>query len=238
MNCYKCQKKIKTPNAEYSVSELVELCRPHCLACEPFEMPRGGHSQVTLIENAIAFTSPGDSVDESGDDDAPTIEDGGESFQRVHPDYQTERTGGHADILNVPEEIAVYLEPCLIELVKRFAALDIRDVDILHGLLNGKSCEDMAAAFGYRSRPAVHARLRAALRRNPWLKELHTRGVAYGLGELRHSSPSWQGKIEKPFTRGRGVVLADVPGADPDALANADGQTFAHVRDRKNNQRV
>lgn len=233
MNCYKCQKKIKTPNAEYSVSELVELCRPHCLACEPFEMPRGGHSQVTLIENAIAFTSPGDSVDESGDDDAPTIEDGGESFQRVHPDYQTERAGGHADILNVPEEIAVYLEPCLIELVKRFAALDIRDVDILHGLLNGKSCEEMARAFGYKNKMTVHARLKTALTRNPWMRELHTRGITHGIRGLRHSSPSWQGEIEKPFTRGRGVVLADVPDGNSDALTDTGGMANGRKGRRK-----
>ena len=38
-----------------------------------------------------------------------------------------------------------------------------------------------------------------------------------------------QKKIEKPFTRGRGVVLADVPGADPDALAVADGRTAAAI---------
>ena len=196
------------------------MCRPHCLECNPEQMPRGGNGHVQLIEGAIGYTLPGGSVDETGDDGAPTADNGGETIQRIHPEYQTEKNRECADILNLPDEIAAYLEPCLIELVKRFAALDIRDVDILHGLLNGKSCEDMAAAFGYRSRPAVHARLKAALRRNPWLKELHTRGVAYGLGELRHSSPSWQGKIEKPFTRGRGVVLADVPGADPDALAD------------------
>ena len=46
-------------------------------------------------------------------------------------------------------------------------------------------------------------------------------GKHYGIRELRHSSPSWQGKTEKPFTRGSGLVLADVPGTDPDALADA-----------------
>lgn len=220
MNCTKCHNRIKTPNADYSVSELIEFCRPCCIKCNPLEMPRGGYSQVTLIENAIAFTAPGGSVDESGDDDAPIAEDG-ESFQLVHPDYQTERARGHADILNLPEEIAVHLEPCLIELVKRFAALDIRDVDILHGLLNGKSCEEMARAFGYENKMTVHNRLVNCLKRNPWMKELHTRGVSYGLGELKHTSPSWKKKVRTTFKRGRGIVLADVPGADHDTLAGA-----------------
>lgn len=219
MNCYKCQKRIATPNANYSVAELVDMCRPCCVACNPEEMPRGGHSQVQLIEGAIGYAVPGGSVDETGDDGAPSADNGGETFQRIHPDFQDARTGGHASILNVPDEIAAYLEPLLMELLKRFAALDIADVDILHGILNGMSSERIARAFGYKSRPAVHARLKKALERNPWMKEIYTRGSHYGIRELRHSSPSWQGKIEKPFTRGRGVVLADVPGADPDALA-------------------
>ena len=219
MNCYRCPKRIATPNKHYSVSELVDMCRPHCIECDPELMPRGGYSQVQLIEGAIGYTVPGGSVDETGDDGAPSADNGGETFQRIHPDFQDARTGGHASILNVPDEIAVYLEPLLMELLKRFAALDIADVDVLHGMLNGMSCGEMARAFGYKNKVTVHARLKTALTRNPWMKEIYTRGSHYGIRELRHSSPSWQGKVEKPFTRGHGVVLADVPGADPDALA-------------------
>lgn len=219
MNCYKCQKRIETPNANYSVAELVDMCRPCCLECDPEHMPRGGYSQVQLNEGVIGYTLPGGSVDETGDDDEPTADECGEMFQRIHPDFQDARTGGHIALANYPEGLETVIEPYIIELLKRFAALDIADVDVLHGILNGMSCGEMARAFGYKNKMTVHARLKTALTRNPWMKEIYTRGRHYGIRELRHSSPSWQGKVEKPFTRGHGVVLADVPGADPDALA-------------------
>lgn len=198
------------------------MCRPRCLGCNPEQMPRGGNSQVQLNEGKVGYATPGGSVDETGEDDAPSAYECGETFHRIHPDFQDARTGGHVELLaNCPEELEAVIEPYLMELLKRFAALDIADVDMLHGLLNGISCEQMASAFGFKSRQAVLARLKNALKRNPWMKEIYTRGSRYGIRELRHSSPSWQGKIKRPFTRGRGVVLADVPGADPDTLADA-----------------
>ena len=237
MNCYKCRKRIETPNPNYSVAELVEMCRPHCLECDPEHMPRGGRSQVQLNEGAIGYTMPGGSVDETGDDGAPSADESAGVYQKIHPDYQDARTGGHIALANYPEGLEAVIEPYIIGMLKRFAALDIADVDILHGLVNGMSFEEMARAFGYKNRMTVHARLRKALERNPWLRDVYTRGNHYGIRELRHSSPSWQGKIEKPFTRGRGVALADVPGADPDALAHAGG-TPAPVRGRKHKREV
>lgn len=197
------------------------MCRPHCLECNPEHMPCGGGSHVQLFESSIGYTVPGDSIDETGDDDAPPADESANAYQKIHPDYQDARTGGHIKLANYPEGLEAVIEPYIIELLKRFAALDIADVDILHGLLNGISFEKMARAFGYKNRMTVHARLRKALERNPWMREVYTRGYHYGIRELRHSSPSWQGKIKKPFTRGCGIVLADVPGTDPDALADA-----------------
>lgn len=221
MNCYRCQKRIETPNPDYSVAELVDMCRPRCLECNPEHMPRGGGSHVQLYEEAIGYDMPGDSVDETGDDDAPPADERANAYQRIHPDYRDARIGVRTKLADYPEGLEAFIEPYVLEMLKRFAALDIADVDILHGLLNGMGSEEMARAFGYKSRMTVHARLRKALERNPWLREVYTMGKHYGIRELRHSSPSWQGKTEKPFTRGSGLVLADVPGTDPDALADA-----------------
>ena len=50
MNCCNCQKRIRTPKPDYSVAELIELCRPRCLSCNPNEIPRGGSSQEQLTD--------------------------------------------------------------------------------------------------------------------------------------------------------------------------------------------
>lgn len=46
MNCCKCHAKVKTPLPEYTVQQLVEICRCRCICCDPERKPKGGRSQV------------------------------------------------------------------------------------------------------------------------------------------------------------------------------------------------
>lgn len=54
MNCLKCEKRIRTPRRDYTVAELAAMCRKHCLACNPDEMPRGGRSKVEATDYTIS----------------------------------------------------------------------------------------------------------------------------------------------------------------------------------------
>ena len=138
----------------------------------------------------------------------------------IDPEYTAGRCGKQNRILNnVPKGA----EDFLIALIAGFAALEIADVEIVHALLNGMRCAEIARAFGYKNRAAVHARIKTAMDRNPWLAELYTKGWGIGAKQLGRSE-TWKrwkrrGSDGKPLTRGQGRVLADLPSTDPRTLA-------------------
>ena len=171
MDCYRCAERIKTPNADYSVAELIELCRPHCIGCDPTEMPRGGRSQVAFVENTIASTSPSEPTDGT-DDDAPAAED--KSAFRISPDYlDALRPCGQATKLSDETEDALRKIVCAI------ADLDFRELTVFWGLLRGMNYGEIADALGLKSgRQCVFARIKAAVRKHPWMNALHVRKAA------------------------------------------------------------
>lgn len=68
---------------------------------------------------------------------------------------------------SMPEEAEEYV----LEMLRRFAALTLADVLILHGLLRGWGVMRMADMYG-ESKQAISARLKNAIRRHPWLAAL------------------------------------------------------------------
>lgn len=149
MNCCRCQKKIKTPNAEYSVAELVELCRPHCLGCDPesFPRPHDGEWHIDFFAAEGAF-SPA-------------------------RDYLAIRsTSEDATALSAEAEDAVR------KLLGTIAALDRDELTIMHGLLNGRSYSQIAPDLNVRSRQHTLYKIKKAIERHPWLNALRCREVA------------------------------------------------------------
>ena len=130
------------------------------------------------------------------------------------PDYTAARRPRMSRTLEkMPEGIEEYLHAML----SAFKSMDIRDVEILHGMLNGMTCTEIAAAMGYRKRATVHARIKKAISHNPWLNDLYLNGYTLGVKSAARSM-SWTDWNGKAMMRGD-KVLADVPGADPDELA-------------------
>ncbi len=68
---------------------------------------------------------------------------------------------------SMPESAEEYV----LELLRRFAALTLADVLVVHGFLRGWGIVRMADRYG-ESKQAISARVRSALKRNPWLAEL------------------------------------------------------------------
>ena len=62
-------------------------------------------------------------------------------------------------------ELPAETEDALRKLIAEFASMDVRDVQILHGLLGRKRVAEIAREMG-ESRQTVHARLKNALRRS------------------------------------------------------------------------
>ena len=68
---------------------------------------------------------------------------------------------------SMPEEAEEYV----LELMRRFAALTLADVLVVHGLLRGWGVMRMADMYG-ESKQAIFARVKVAMRRNPWISPL------------------------------------------------------------------
>lgn len=68
---------------------------------------------------------------------------------------------------SMPESAEEYV----LELLRRFASLTLTDVLVLHGLLRGWGVMRMADVYG-ESKQAISARVKKAMRRNPWIAEL------------------------------------------------------------------
>ena len=62
-------------------------------------------------------------------------------------------------------------EEYVLELMRRFAALTLADVLVVHGFLRGWGIIRMADRYG-ESKQAISARVHTALKRNPWLAVL------------------------------------------------------------------
>ncbi len=68
---------------------------------------------------------------------------------------------------SMPEEAEEYV----LELLRRFASMTLADVLVVHGLLRGWGIMRMADVYG-ESKQAISARVKKAMRRNPWLVSL------------------------------------------------------------------
>ena len=68
---------------------------------------------------------------------------------------------------SMPEEAEEYV----LELLRRFASMTLADVLVVHGLLRGWGIMRMADVYG-ESKQAISARVKNAIRRNPWITEL------------------------------------------------------------------
>lgn len=70
--------------------------------------------------------------------------------------------------------LAPEVEDALREVLAKFTELDYRDAPILLGLLKRDDIATIGRRIGM-SRQATHARLKAMIRRCPWIAGLHTR---------------------------------------------------------------
>jgi len=68
---------------------------------------------------------------------------------------------------SMPEEAEEYV----LELLRLFAALTLADVLVVHGLLRGWGVMRMANMYG-ESKQTIFARVKVAMRRNPWISPL------------------------------------------------------------------
>lgn len=84
---------------------------------------------------------------------------------------------------SVPENVGQYLEA----VIGAIAAMELSDLEILHGLLNGKTVTDMSRAFGY-SKQLIVARLKRAISNSPWMAALYTTGWS---GTFDRKSGTW-----------------------------------------------
>jgi len=100
-------------------------------------------AKVAADVSAVATFNP-DGIDEPADDAAG----------RVLP--------------SMPEGAEEYV----LELLRRFAALTLADVLVVHGFMRGWGIVRMADRYG-ESKQAIWARVRAAIRRHPWIATLN-----------------------------------------------------------------
>jgi len=161
LNCAKCEhgkrlEELRQHGDALTDRELEEL-RKRCMKCNPENFRHHGEIHTDLALGA------------------------GRSPFSVSRDYLAILQPSHERATPLPPAT----EDALLELVRRFAQMDLAAVQILHGLLNGKSCETLATELGMNSRQAVHARLKAAIRANPWLAAVHY-GTRLGARTLRH----------------------------------------------------
>ena len=89
------------------------------------------------------------------------------SVATFNPDEIDEPAAARRAVPTMPESAEEYL----LELLRRFAALTLADVLVLHGLLRGWGIMRMADRYG-ESKQAIWARVRSALNRHPWIATL------------------------------------------------------------------
>ena len=103
----------------------------------------------------------------------------GELRARVAADVSAVATFNPDEIDEPAADAAVCVVPTMpdsaeeyvLELMRRFAALTLADVLVLHGLLRGWGIMRMADRYG-ESKQAIWARVRSALNRHPWIATL------------------------------------------------------------------
>jgi len=230
MNCAKC--KCRADIAAWEKWCLSPSGRPpfgaahykaiiaECLSCNPDAFEHKGASHVYI--DSVGDSSFGCATDggATGDGETGDGATGGETlgrdasgdFLKVSREYLAGRKARGEPLTPLSQET----EDALLRFIHEFAQLEIIDLDILHGILNGMNCTEIASAFGYQNRAAVHSRLKHAIA-NPWIEAIYTRGQTYG-AKMGRASKSWANwKEGRVFKRGYGgKPLSQLPKTDAD----------------------
>jgi len=205
--------------------------RTRCMSCDPESLTRKGRSHVTCGGHSNRADLP--------------LEATLGGALRIADDYAAAHAPTDiADILDgLQPEAATPLPPgvenALRVLVANFAALELCDVEILHGLLNGKSLADIARAYGYASRAAVHERFKEAVARHKWIARLFTNAHATAAAKraglaVSRTWTAWRGTTVMRRGSGMRYAVANIPGTPVEDLADdvrADIEAHAEADD-------